>query len=154
GAAGNMLEDSGRFPDVEKPMLIDALSCMFSAIVGTSTSGAFIESATGIRDGARTGLAAIVIAICFALTLFFVPLVKPVQELKFAYAPALMLVGILMFGAARQLDFGDLTEAVPAVVSIALMVFTMNIANGLAAGLVLHPLLKLATGRVREIPPG
>jgi adenine/guanine/hypoxanthine permease len=154
GAAGNMLDDQGHFPDVEKPMLVDALSCMFSAVVGTSTSGAFIESATGIRDGARTGLAAVVIAICFAVTLFFVPLVKPVQELKFAYAPALMIVGILMFAAARQLDFDDLTEAVPAVASIALMVFTMNIANGLAAGLVLHPLLKLATGRVREIHPG
>ena len=154
GSAGNMLDEQGRFPDVEKPMLVDALACMFSALVGTSTSGAYIESATGIRDGARTGLAAVVTALCFALALFFVPLLGPMQSLKFAYAPALMIVGVLMFGAARRLDLDDLTEAAPALASIALMVFTMNIANGLAAGLVLHPLLKLLTGQWRAIHPG
>ena len=154
GAAGNMLDNQGRFPEVEKPMLVDALACMFSALIGTSTSGAYIESATGIREGARTGLASVVTALCFAAALFFVPVLGPMQQLKFAYAPALMIVGVLMFAAARQLDFDDLTESVPAVASIALMVFTMNIANGLAAGLALHPLLKLLTWRWREIHPG
>jgi AGZA family xanthine/uracil permease-like MFS transporter len=154
GAAGNMLDKDGRFPDVEKPMLVDALACMFSAWVGTSTSGAYIESATGIRDGARTGLAAVVTALCFALTLFFLPLIAPMQQLKFAYAPALILVGILMFGAVRHLDVADLTESVPALACITLMVFTMNIANGLAAGLILHPLLKLLTWQWRRIHPG
>jgi AGZA family xanthine/uracil permease-like MFS transporter len=154
GSAGHMLDAQGRFPDVEKPMLVDSLACMFSALVGTSTSGAYIESATGIRDGARTGLAAVVTALCFALALFFVPLVGPMQQLTFAYAPALMIVGVLMFGAARCIDFDDLTEAAPALATIALMVFTMNIANGLAAGLVLHPLLKALTGQWRAIHPG
>ncbi|MCI0682605.1 MAG: NCS2 family permease, partial [Gemmataceae bacterium] len=154
GAAGNMLDEHGHFPKVEKPMLVDALACMFSALVGTSTSGAYIESATGIRDGARTGLAAVVTALCFALALFFLPLIEPMQELKFAYAPALIIVGILMFAAARNLDMDDLTESVPALACIALMVFTMNIANGLAAGLILHPLLKLLTWQWRRIHPG
>ena len=149
-----MLDEQGRFPDVEKPMLVDALACMFSALVGTSTSGAYIESATGIREGARTGLAAVVVGFCFALAMFFVPIFEPMQQLKFAYAPALMIVGILMVAATRQIEFDDLTEAAPAVASIALMVLTMNIANGLAAGLVLYPLLKVLSGQWRAIHPG
>ena len=154
GATGNMLDEQGRFPEAHKPMIVDALACIFSALVGTSTSGAFIESATGIREGARTGLAAVVTALCFVAALFFVPLLGPMQQLKFAYAPALIMVGILMLGAMRWLDFDDLSEVVPAVASIALMVFTMNIANGLAAGLVLYPLMKIITGKWRTIHPG
>jgi AGZA family xanthine/uracil permease-like MFS transporter len=75
GSAGNMLDTQGNFPEIEKPMLVDGLSCMFSALVGTSTSGAYIESATGIKEGARTGLAAIVTAALFGVSLFFIPLV-------------------------------------------------------------------------------
>ena len=95
GAAGGMLDEKGNFPDIEKPMLVDALTCMFSGLVGTSTSGAYIESATGIREGARTGLAAVVTAGLFAVSLFFIPLVEPLQQLRYAYGPALIAVGIL-----------------------------------------------------------
>src|SRR5207249_3845207 len=111
------------------------------------TSGAFIESATGIREGARTGLAAIVTGLLFVVALFFVPLTGPLQSLKYAYGPALMIVGVLMCGAMRHLDTQDLTELVPAVVTIVMMVFSYNIANGLTAGLILHPALKLVVGR-------
>jgi AGZA family xanthine/uracil permease-like MFS transporter len=154
GAVGGMLDDRGNFPQIERPMLVDALSCMFSALVGTSTSGAFLESAAGIREGARTGLAAIVTAFFFAACLFFIPLVQPLQQMKYAYGPALIAVGVLMLGAVAKIDFVDLTEAVPAVATIALMAFTYNVANGLTAGLVLHPLMKLAAGRWRELHPG
>jgi AGZA family xanthine/uracil permease-like MFS transporter len=154
GAAGNMLDERGNFPDLERPMLVDSAACMFSALVGTSTSGAFIESATGIKAGARTGLAAVVTALFFAAALFFVPLIEPLQQLKFAYAPALMIVGLLMFATVRHIDLDDLTELVPAVACIALTVFTYNIANGLTAGLALHPAMKLSAGRWREIHPG
>jgi len=115
-------------------------------LVGTSTSGAYIESATGIREGARTGLAAITTAALFAASLFFVPLVEPLQQLRFAYAPALIAVGVLMLGSIRGIDFDDLTELVPAFVTIIVMVFTYNIGNGLTAGLVLYPIMKLLTG--------
>jgi AGZA family xanthine/uracil permease-like MFS transporter len=152
--AGHMLDERGNFPDLHKPMLVDSAACIFSALVGTSTSGAYIESATGIRDGARTGLAALVTALLFALALFFLPLVAPLQRLTFAYAPALMIVGLLMFATVRHLDVDDLTELVPALACIALTVFTYNIANGLSAGLALHPLMKLLAGRWREIHPG
>jgi AGZA family xanthine/uracil permease-like MFS transporter len=154
GAAGGMLDERGNFPDVERPMLVDAMSCMFSALVGTSTSGAFIESATGIREGARTGLASVVTAALFAACLFFIPLVQPLQHMTYAYGPALIAVGVLMLPAVTKIDFADLTETVPAVVTIALMAFTYNVANGLTAGLVVYPLMKLATGRSRSLHPG
>lgn len=154
GAAADMLDEKGNFPQVERPMLVDALTCMFSGLVGTSTSGAYIESATGIREGARTGLAALVTAALFAISLFFIPLIEPLQQLRFAYGPALIAVGVLMVGSVRRIDFDDLTEWVPAFVTIVMMLFTYNIANGLTAGLVVHPVLKLATGRARELNAG
>jgi AGZA family xanthine/uracil permease-like MFS transporter len=154
GAAGDMLDKDGNFPDVERPMLVDALSCVFASLVGTSTSGAFIESATGIREGARTGLAAVVTGLLFAAALFFVPLVDPLQQSRYAYGPALVAVGMLMVGSMRKIDFDDLTEAIPAFACIVLMVFTYNIANGLTAGLVLHPVVKVAAGRARDVNAG
>jgi AGZA family xanthine/uracil permease-like MFS transporter len=154
GAAGGMLDEEGNFPQVEKPMTVDALSCVFGALVGTSTSGAYIESATGIREGARTGLAAVVTALLFALTLFFIPLVEPMQHLRYAYGPALMVVGMLMLNAVTKIDFSDLTELAPAFATIAMMVFTYNIGNGLTAGLLLYVVIKAATGRYRELNAG
>src|SRR5262249_34410226 len=144
----------GDFPEIEKPMLVDAATCVFAATVGTTTSGAYIESAAGVRAGARTGLAAVVTALFFAVTLFFIPLVQPIQGLGYAYGPALVAVGPRRPGAARHIEFDDPTEAVPAFLTIVLMVFTYNIANGLTAGLIAYPLLKLAAGRVSELSAG
>jgi AGZA family xanthine/uracil permease-like MFS transporter len=154
GAAGGMLDASGDFPDIEKPMTVDAISCCLSGLLGTSTSGAYIESAVGIRDGARTGVAAITTGLLFALSLFCIPLVEPLQALRFAYGPALIAVGALMLESIRRIDFDDLTELVPAFATIVMMVFTYNIANGLTAGLVLYPIMKLLAGRPREIGGG
>jgi len=153
GSAGGLLDGDGNLPDLHRPMIVDSLSCMFGALMGTSTSGAYIESATGIREGARTGLAAVVIALLFAACLFFIPLLQPLQELGFVYGPALMTVGMLMFASVQKIDFEDLTEFVPALATIA-MVFSYNIANGLTAGLTLYPLLKFAAGRWRELHLG
>ena len=154
GAAGNMLDKDGNFPQVGKPMMVDAVSCIFASLVGTSTSGAYIESATGIREGARTGLAAVVTALLFLSALFFLPLVAPLQQSRYAYGPALVAVGMLMVGSMRKIEFDDLTEALPAFACIALMVFTYNIANGLTAGLVLYPIGKVVAGRARELNGG
>lgn len=154
GSAGEMLDENGEFPHIERPMMVSALSCVFGALVGTSTSGAFIESATGIREGARTGLAAVTTAALFLLSLFFVPLVAPLQHLEYAYAPALISVGIAMLPTVRGIEFDDPTELVPAIATLTMMVFTYNIANGLTAGLALYPFLKLATGRGREVTGG
>jgi AGZA family xanthine/uracil permease-like MFS transporter len=154
GSAAGLLDEQGRFPGIEKPMTVDALSCVFAGMLGTTTSGAYIESATGIREGARTGLAAVATAALFLVTLFFVPLVAPLQRLQYAYAPALVAVGLLMISSARGIDFDDMTELVPAFATIAMMVFTYNIANGLTAGLALYPFVKTTAGRIREVRPG
>ena len=154
GAAAKIVDEKGDFPEIERPMMVDALSCMFSGLVGTSTSGAYIESAAGIREGARTGLAAVTTAALFALALFAIPLVTPLQSLRFAYAPALVAVGILMMSSVTRIDFEDMTELVPAFVTIAMMVFTYNIANGLTAGLAIYPVLKLAAGRRHDVKGG
>lgn len=154
GAAGNMLDNDGNFVDVEKPMVVDAIACIFSSLVGSSTSGAYIESAAGVREGARTGFATIVTGMLFACCLFIIPLLAPLQKLTFAYAPALMAVGLLMLGSITKIDMDDLTESTPALATIAMMIFTYNIANGLTAGLVLYTVIKIGTGRYRDINAG
>ncbi len=154
GAAGNMLDKEGNFIDVEKPMVVDAVSCIFSSLIGSSTSGAFIESAAGVREGARTGLATIVTGLLFGCCLFLIPLLSPLQHLTYAYAPALMAVGLLMVGSISNIDMEDLTEATPAMATIAMMIFSYNIANGLTAGLVLYTVIKLGTGRFKDINSG
>ena len=135
-------------------MVVDALACIASALLGTSTSGAYIESATGIREGARTGLAAVTTGVLFLAVLPFAPAAGALQALRFAYAPPLILVGMAMLESVRRIDFEDVTEYVPALASVALMAFTYNIANGLTAGLVLHPILKLLSGRGTELGAG
>ena len=154
GTASGLADAEGNLPDIEKPMMVDAAACMFSGLVGTSTAGVYIESATGIRDGARTGLAAVTTGLLFLAALFFIPLVAPLQSLQYAYAPALVVVGLLMLGSARHIAYDDMTELIPAFAAIALVVFTYNIANGLTAGLILHPIVKVAAGRAREVRPG
>jgi adenine/guanine/hypoxanthine permease len=154
GAAGNMLDERGDFPEIEKPMLVDAGSCVFSALVGTSTSGAYIESAAGIKEGARTGLAAIVTGVLFLLCLFFVPLVVALTELRFAYGPALVVVGVMMMPVFRRMELDDLTEFLPAFLTIVMMSLTFNPANGVTAGLASYPLMKILTGRARELNAG
>lgn len=154
GAAGDMLDEKGNLPEIEKPMLVDAVSCIFSGLIGTSTSGAYIESATGIREGARTGLAAVTTAALFAASLFFIPLIEPLQNLRYAYAPSLIAVGVLMVGSITKIDFEDLTELAPAFITIVMMIFTYNIGNGLTAGLASYPLIKAASGRFKELNLG
>ncbi|HUO61260.1 MAG TPA: NCS2 family permease [Candidatus Acidoferrales bacterium] len=151
-ARAGFLDENGNLPHIERPMMVDALATCFSPAIGTSTSGAFIESATGIEAGGRTGLTALVVAICFAASLFFSPFVGAVPAQ--AYAPALILVGLFMLAPITRIDFDDFTESVPAFAVVTLMCFTYNIAVGMTAGFVLYPLCKLAAGRLREVRPG
>ena len=154
GAAGNMLDERGDFPDIQRPMLVDATACIFSAAVGTSTSGAYIESAAGIKEGARTGLAAVVTGLLFLLCLFFVPLIVALTELRFAYGPALIVVGVMMMPIFRKMELDDLTEFLPAFITIVMMSLTFNLANGLTAGLAIYPLIKVLTGRAKQLNAG
>jgi AGZA family xanthine/uracil permease-like MFS transporter len=151
-ARAGFLDADGTLPQIERPMLADAIATMFAGLAGTTTSGAYVESAAGVHVGGRTGLTAVVVAILFALSLFFEPLVAAIPAT--AYAPALVLVGAMMIESVVKIDFNDYTEVIPAFTVIALMSFTYNIGVGITAGLVLYPLFKLAAGRAREVHAG
>jgi AGZA family xanthine/uracil permease-like MFS transporter len=151
-ARAGFLDEKGELPQIERPMLADALATMFAPLVGTTTAGAYIESATGVEAGGRTGFAALVTAACFALTLFFSPFVAAIPPQ--AYGPALIVVGLLMLAPVTRFRFDDLTEVVPGFAVVALMSFTYNIGIGITAGLVLYPICKVVAGRWREVRGG
>ncbi len=151
-ARAGFLDENGNLPQIERPMIADALSMMFAAVVGTSTSGAFIESATGVEAGGRTGLTAVVTALCFVGTLFFSPFIAAIPAQ--AYGPALIVVGLLMLSPITKIQFQDFTESIPAFAVVSLMSFTYNIGVGITAGFVLYPFCKLVSGRAREVKPG
>jgi AGZA family xanthine/uracil permease-like MFS transporter len=146
------LDEKGNLPQIERPMLADALTTCLSPAIGTTTAGAFVESATGIEAGGRTGLTALVVAGCFALSLFFAPLFTAVPAQ--AYGPALILVGLFMLEPVARIDFRDPTESIPAFAVVSLMCFTFNIAIGITAGLVLYPFSKLVAGKRAQVKPG
>ncbi|MCL6480198.1 MAG: NCS2 family permease [Firmicutes bacterium] len=146
------LDARGNLPQIERPMLADALATTFAAAVGTTTAGAYIESAAGVEAGGRTGFAALVTALCFVLALFFAPLVAAIPPQ--ACGPALMVVGVLMVEAVVRIQFSDPTELVPAFTTITLMSFTFNIGVGMTAGFLLYPFCKLLAGRARELHSG
>lgn len=148
----NLLDASGSLPDMEKPMLCDALATTAASIFGTSTAGAFIESATGIEAGGRSGFTAVVVSLLFLLALFFAPFFTVVPA--HAYGPSLIVVGLLMLDPITKLRLTDLSESVPAFAIIVLMSFSYNIGIGMTAGFVLYPLSKIACGKVREVKPG
>ncbi len=148
----DLLDENGNLPEIEKPMLCDALATTVAAVLGTSTSGVFIESATGIEAGGRSGLTAIVTAFLFLLTLFLAPFFSAIPGC--AYGPALIIVGMLMLSPISRVNFNDLTEVIPIFSVIALMSFTYNLGIGMTAGFVVYPLMKLLSGRIREVPPG
>ncbi len=151
-ARAGMLDEEGNLPEIEKPMLADALATVVGALLGTTTAGTFIESAAGIEVGGRTGLTAVTCALLFLLGLFAAPLLTSIPP--FAYSPALVVIGGLMLSVIREIDFQDHTEWLPAFVTIILMAFTYNLGIGITAGFVVYPLLKLLAGRGREVNAG
>ena len=150
-ARAGFLDKEGNLPQIERPMLVDALSTCFSAAVGTTTSGAYVESATGIESGGRTGLTALITAACFALTLFFAPFVASIPPQ--AYGPALIIVGLFMLEPIARIDFTDYSESIPSFAVVTLMCFSFNIAVGISAGFVLYPFCKLLAGKIRQVKP-
>ncbi len=151
-ARANLLDQQGNLPEIEKPMLADAVANMIAPVLGTTTTGAYIESAAGITEGGRTGFTALVVAGLFLLALFFAPLLTAVPP--HAYGTALIAIGIFMISPITQIDFNDYTELVPAFLTIVLMIFTYNIGVGMTAGLLSYPVLKTMAGRRREVPAG
>lgn len=148
----DLLDERGNLPEIERPMLADALATMVAPLLGTTTTGAYIESAAGIEEGGRTGFCALVVALFFALSLFFAPLFTIVPP--HAYGIALIVIGSFMIQPVTQLDFDDFTELIPAFITIVLMIFTYNIGVGMTAGMITHVLLKTCAGRAGEVRAG
>ncbi len=148
----NLLDEHDNLPEIEKPMLVDALSTIAASLFGTTTAGVYIESAAGIEQGGKTGFTALVVAALFGLALFFSPLLTIVPP--YAYGPALVVVGMFMLQSVTKMDFTDYSELLPAFLTIALMIFTFNIGVGITAGFIAWVLLKLFTGKVREVRGG
>jgi AGZA family xanthine/uracil permease-like MFS transporter len=146
--AGLMRED-GHVPGMGRALTCDAIGTIFGAVVGTSTTTSYIESASGIEEGGRTGLTSLVTGILFLAALFFTPLVTSVPGI--ATAPILVLVGVLMIGDIRNINFDDFTEAFPAFLTIVLMPLTSSIAQGIAFGFTGYAIVKTLAGRTREV---
>jgi AGZA family xanthine/uracil permease-like MFS transporter len=152
GYRANLLDEAGNLPDIEKPMMTDAVATTIAALLGTTTTGAYVESATGIAAGAKSGLASVVTALLFLVALFLAPTFTSVPA--HAYGPALIIVGILMLTPITRIRLDDLSESIPAFCVVALMSFTYNIGIGMTAGFVVYPLFKIAAGKVRDVRPG
>jgi len=144
-----LLDKDGNSPKIGKAMLVDAFGVSFGALMGTSTVTAYVESSAGISEGGRTGLTAVTTGLLFLLALVLAPLASLIPNA--ATAPALIIVGVLMVSSIREIDFDDFTEAFPAFICFALMPFTYSIANGIAAGILFYVILKVLSGRFKEV---
>ena len=146
-----MLDKDGKLPRVKGALLADAIGTTFGACLGTSTVTTFVESAAGVSEGGRTGLTAVTAAGMFLLALVFAPVFGMVPGA--ATAPALILVGLFMMSPIKEIDLEDFTEAIPAFLTIVMMPFAYSIAEGIVFGMVSYVVLKLVTGRQKEVSP-
>ena len=146
-----ILTPNGEIPKMNRAMLADAIATVTGAVCGTSTVTTYVESAAGVGEGGRTGLASMFTALLFAAAMFLSPLAQLIPSC--ATASALIYVGVMMMGGVRDIDWGDVTVAVPAFLTIAMMPFAYSISTGIAFGLVSHIFISAFTGRIREIKP-
>jgi AGZA family xanthine/uracil permease-like MFS transporter len=140
----------GKMDRMNKALLADSSAIVAGSMLGTSSTTAYIESAAGVQAGGRTGLTAVAVAVLFLACLFFAPLAGAVPA--YATAPALLYVLTLMLRELADLSWDDATESVPAVITALIMPFTYSIANGIAFGFISYAVLKLLTGRAKEVP--
>ncbi|KZZ85749.1 MULTISPECIES: NCS2 family permease [Bacillaceae] len=140
-------------PNARKALLADSSATTIGAMFGTSPTTAYIESSAGVAAGGRTGLTALVVAILFAISSFFFPLVSAVSGIPAITAPALIIVGSLMMGSIANINWGELDEAFPAFLVILSMPLTSSIATGIALGFISYPLMKAAKGKWKEVHP-
>ena len=146
------LDEDGNLPDIDKPLMADAVGTTVGGMLGTSTVTTYIESATGVEEGGRTGLTALVVGLLFLASLAVVPLASAVPT--YASHIALVVIGVVMLRNVVDIVWDDLTQAIPAGMTILVMPFTYSIAYGIAAGIISYPVVKVATGDAREVSPG
>lgn len=148
-ARGNMLDEEGNVPNMNRAMLADAIATCTGAILGTSTVTTFVESSSGIAEGGRTALTSYVTALLFAVAMFLSPIAQLIPSC--ATATALIYVGVLMMNCVREIEWTDPAVSVPAFLTIAMMPFTYNISFGIGFGMISYTLIMLCTGRAKEI---
>lgn len=148
---GGFMRPDGTVPRLSRALMSDSAAAMIGAAVGTSTTTSYIESASGINAGGRTGLTAATVGVLFLLALFVAPLAGSIPA--YATAPALLYVAVLMARSLTEVEWDDLTEAAPAVITALGMPFTFSIAEGIAFGFISYVGIKLATGRYRDVHP-
>jgi AGZA family xanthine/uracil permease-like MFS transporter len=148
-ARAGFLDKDGNLPRASKALMADAVATVVGACLGTSTVTTYVESASGVEEGGRTGLVSCVVAVLFLGALFFSPIACIVPAA--ATSPALIMVGVFMMQALKGLNFDDITEMVPAAITIFTMPFTYSIAEGIAWGIISYTLIKLLTGRGRQV---
>lgn len=146
---GGFLDKDGKLPRIGKALVVDSASASVGAALGTSTTTSYIESTAGVDAGGRTGLTAVVVALCFMLAIFFAPLAGTVPA--FATAPALLYVACLMAMSFKDLDWEDVTEFVPAVITAITMPLTFSIAHGIGIGFICYAAIKILSGRAGEM---
>ena len=139
-------------PNMNRAMLADAVATCTGAVLGTSTVTTFVESSAGVAAGGKTGFTSLITAAAFLLALFFAPLAKLIPA--YAYGAALVYVGVLMMGSVKDIDWSDVSVSVPAFLTLAMMPFTYNISYGIAFGLISYLVIKLFSGKVKEIKIG
>ena len=147
----NLLTPEGKLPKIGAAMTADASASVAGALVGTSPVTSYVESATGVSAGGRTGLTAVVVSVCFLLSLFLTPLMKVIPLM--ATTPALLMVGILMMESIRQVDFDDLGALATASVALIAMPLTFSISEGIALGFITYVGIKVGTGKFKEVTP-
>lgn len=147
----DMLDENDKLPRIRQALLADAVATTAGAVFGTSTTTTFVESSAGVGAGARTGLASVVTGFLFLAAIFFAPVFTAIPG--FATAPALIFVGFLMLGAVVQIDFDDLTEAVPAYLCLLAMPLMYSISEGIAMGVISYVVINLCCGKTRKITP-
>ena len=144
----DMLDEDGKLPNIRGALLSDAVGTSIGAICGTSTVTTFVESASGVADGGRTGLTSLTAGILFGLSLFLSPIFLAIPS--FATAPALVIVGFLMLTSITKIDFNDYTEAIPCFIAIIAMPFMYSISEGIAMGTIAYVVINLVTGKAKE----
>ncbi|GAA0222401.1 NCS2 family permease [Halobacterium noricense] len=152
GQVGGFLNDEGNLPDIDKPLMADAVGTTVGGMLGTSTVTTYIESASGVEEGGRTGMTALVVGLLFLASLAFVPVAAAIPQ--YASHIALVVIGVVMLGNVVDIAWDDITNTVPAGMTILIMPFTFSIAYGIAAGIVSYPIVKLAAGELDDTRPG
>lgn len=147
----DMLDENGRLPKIKGALLADSIATCAGAVLGTSTTTTFVESAAGVTEGGRTGLTGVVVAILFLISTIFAPLFITIPA--FATAPALIIVGFYMIGNITKIDFNDFSDAIPAFITMAVMPFTYSISEGIAMGVISWTIINLACGKSKKITP-